>query len=198
MCVSVIEKSYNGSTLVSLKSKLYEQRIVFLEGKINSETACEFTREMMFLMKNNDEPITVFINSYGGEVMAGLQIVDVISSCKVPVYVCCLGHAYSIAALILSSGKKEHRFILPLSKVMIHELYIDSTGGTAVSVKSTADSLLKTRAVVNGLLAQYTGKSIEEINRVMVHDFYMDSNTAVEFGVCDKVMGFQEMLEVAS
>ncbi|MBR5800863.1 MAG: ATP-dependent Clp protease proteolytic subunit [Lachnospiraceae bacterium] len=198
MSVSVIEKGYNGSTLVGLKSKLYEQRIVFLEGEINSETACEFTREMMFLIKDDEKPITIFINSNGGEVTAGLQIVDVISSCKVPVYICCIGHAYSIAALILSSGEKGHRFILPLSKVMIHELYIDSTGGTAVSVKNTADSMLKTRMLINGLLAKYTAKSIEEINQVMVHDFYLDANAAVEFGIVDKVLGFQEMLEVTS
>lgn len=198
MSVSVIEKNFNGVTLVSLESKLYENRVIFLEGDINSELACEFSREMMFLMKSDQKPITIFINSNGGEVNAGLEIVDIISSCKVPVYICCLGHAYSIGALILCSGKVGYRYMLPHSKIMIHEVYIESTGGTASSVKSTADSLMETRSIVNGLLAQYTGKSIEEINRVMVHDFYMDADKAVEFGIVDKVISFADMMEVAS
>ena len=100
----------------------------------------------------------------------------------------CTGMAASMAAVILAGGQSGRRFILPHSKVMIHEpLISNGVGGSATSIKNISDSILKTREIINGILAKHTGKSVEDINKATDHDNYMNSNEAIEFGICDKI-----------
>lgn len=188
--IPTFEKETNsGFKTVSLISQNYSNRKIFLFGPINEETVYSFTMQMMTLMEDEKAPIDIYLNSPGGEVVSGLAIYDIIKSCKTPINIYCIGMAASMAAVLLSSAKKGHRYILPHSKVMIHEPLIpQGVGGSATSLKNTADSILQTRDLLNNILASNTGKTIEEINKATDHDNYMDAKEAIEFGICDKII----------
>lgn len=185
---AVERESVNGIQEISLYTNAFTNRKVFLFGPIDEKTVYTFTAQMLYLMEDEQSPIDLYINSPGGEVNSGLAIYDLIQLCKAPINMYCIGMAASMGALIFAGGKKEHRFILPHSKVMIHEPLIpNGVGGSASSIKSTADSILQTRELLNGILAKHTGKTIEEINKATDHDNFMTAEEAIEFGLCDKV-----------
>lgn len=185
---AVERESVNGIQEVSLYTNAFSNRKMFLFGSIDEKTVYSFTAQMLYLMEDEQSPIDIYINSPGGEVNSGLAIYDLIQSCKAPINMYCIGMAASMGALIFAGGKKGHRFMLPHSKVMIHEPLIpNGVGGSASSIKSTADSILQTRELLNGILAKHTGKTLEEINKATDHDNFMTANEAIEFGLCDKV-----------
>lgn len=185
---AVERESVNGIQEVSLYTNAFSNRKLFLFGPIDEKTVYSFTAQMLYLMEDEQSPIDIYINSPGGEVNSGLAIYDLIQSCKAPINMYCIGMAASMGALIFAGGKKGHRFMLPHSKVMIHEPLIpNGVGGSASSIKSTADSILQTRELLNGILAKHTGKTLEEINKATDHDNFMTTNEAIEFGLCDKV-----------
>lgn len=185
---AIERESANGIQEISLYTNAFSNRKVFLFGPIDEKTVYTFTAQMLYLMEDDQSPIDIFINSPGGEVNSGLAIYDLIQSCKAPVNMYCIGMAASMGALIFAGGKKGHRFIMPHSQVMIHEPLIpNGVGGSASSIKSTADSILQTRELLNGILAKHTGKTIEEINKATDHDNFMTADEAIEFGLCDKV-----------
>ena len=185
---AIERESANGIQEISLYTNAFSNRKVFLFGPIDEKTVYTFTAQMLYLMEDDQSPIDLFINSPGGEVNSGLAIYDLIQSCKAPVNMYCIGMAASMGALIFAGGKKGHRFIMPHSQVMIHEPLIpNGVGGSASSIKSTADSILQTRELLNGILAKHTGKTIEEINKATDHDNFMTADEAIEFGLCDKV-----------
>lgn len=185
---AVERESVNGIQEVSLYTNAFSNRKMFLFGPIDEKTVYSFTAQMLYLMEDEQSPIDIYINSPGGEVNSGLAIYDLIQSCKAPINMYCIGMAASMGALIFAGGKKGHRFMLPHSKVMIHEPLIpNGVGGSASSIKSTADSILQTRELLNGILAKHTGKTLEEINKATDHDNFMTANEAIEFGLCDKV-----------
>ncbi len=143
---------------------------------------------MLYLQQESNEPITIYINSPGGSVNAGLVIYDCIQSSEIEINIICAGMAASMAAIILAGGQKGHRFILPHSKVMIHEPLIShGVGGSATSIKNISDSIIETRELVNNILAKHTGKTLEEINKATSFDNYMNAKEAIEFGLCDEV-----------
>ena len=151
--------------------------------------ANDFVSQMLYLVEKG-EPVEIYINSPGGSVNAGLVIYDMIQACaeKIDIDLYCVGLAASMGAVILAGGKKGHRFILPHSKVMIHEpLLAGGLGGSATSIKKTADSILETKAVTNGILAKHTGKTMEEIDEATSFDNFMNAGEAVKFGICDKI-----------
>ena len=185
---AVERESVNGIQEVSLYTNAFSNRKMFLFGPIDEKTVYTFTAQMLYLMEDEQSPIDIYINSPGGEVNSGLAIYDLIQSCKAPINMYCIGMAASMGALIFAGGKKGHIFMLPHSKVMIHEPLIpNGVGGSASSIKSTADSILQTRELLNGILAKHTGKTLEEINKATDHDNFMTANEAIEFGLCDKV-----------
>lgn len=185
---AVERESTNGIQEVSLYTNAFSNRKVFLFGLIDEKTVYAFTAQMLYLMEDEQSSIDIYINSPGGEVNSGLAIYDLIQSCKAPINMYCIGMAASMGALIFAGGKKGHRFILPHSKVMIHEPLIpNGVGGSASSIKSTADSILQTKELLNGILAKHTGKTIEEINKATDHDNFMTAEEAIQFGLCDKV-----------
>ena len=144
---------------------------------------------MLFLM-NDNKPIDIYINSCGGEINAGLAIYDMIQSCKNKLSMYCVGQASSMAAVLLASGQKGRRFILPHSSVMIHEALLrGGVSGSATSISRISESILETRDMVNGILAEHTGKTLEEINRATCFDNMMNAEEAVSFGICDKIVG---------
>ncbi len=189
MMPSIERESANGIQQVSLITDLFTDRKVFLFGEIDETMVYAFTMQMMSLMEDEQSEIDIYVNSPGGEVNSGLAIYDLIQSCKAPVNMYCIGMAASMGALILASGRKGHRFILPHSKVMIHEPLIPhGVGGSASSIKSTADSILQTRELLNGILAKHAGKTLEEINKATDHDNFMTAEEAIAFGLCDKIV----------
>lgn len=177
-----------GTREVTLMTRNLMERKIFLLGTIDSEMANSFVLQMLYL-DNEDKPVDIIINSPGGEVNAGLLIYDIIQSCRNEVNIYCAGLAASMAAIILAGGEKGHRFILPHSKVMIHEpLIAGGIGGSATSIRNISDSILETRALANGILAKHTGKTVEEIDEATSFDNYMNAEQAVAFGLCDKVV----------
>ena len=183
-----IESAY-GTREVSLATRHLMKRRIFLTGNIDAELANCFFAQLMFLEEEEDKPVDIYINSLGGEVNAGLMIYDALQAAKVPVNLICTGYAASMAALILAGGQKGRRYILKHSTVMIHEpLIANGMGGSASSIKNISDSILETRNIVNGILAEHTGKTLEEINETTRFDNYMNAEEAIEFGLCDKIV----------
>ena len=184
-----INESSDGIQEISLEAKQLSERKVFLTGDVNDSMANEFTAKMIQLVENSD-PIDIILNSPGGSVNAGLVIYDLLQELdgKIPVNIYCTGMAASMGAVLLAGGQKGRRFILPHSKCMIHEPLIQGgVGGSASSIKKTAESILETRSVTNGILAKHTGKTIEEIDEATSFDNYMNAEEAIRFGLCDEI-----------
>ena len=193
---SYVYKGARGSTVIPLDSELLSERVILIDDTITSQTAVDFYKSMRFLAKT-DEPIKVVICSGGGEVISGQAIYDLMQGVKNEVHTYCIGRAASMAAVLLAAGTKGHRYILPHSEVMIHEVLIGGgVGGSATSISKISESINKTRDVMNGILAKHTGKTIEEINEATSFDNYMTAQQAVEFGICDKITDnvFEEVI----
>jgi len=187
---STIElEGYQGKREMSLNARMLRQRRLFLTGEINEASANELIQELMYIeTEEGDEPVRLYINSGGGEVTGGLMIYDFLQAMKTPVEMFCIGRAASMAAVIFASGKKGHRHILPHGRLMIHEPLIDGgVGGSATSIRNISDSILKTKRILNELLAQSTGKTVEEIDAATAYDHYMDAEESIEFGLCDDI-----------
>lgn len=181
-------ESAQGIREVSLDTRHLMNRRIFIHGEINEESANDFLSQMLYLEQESDDPITIYINSPGGSVNAGLVIYDCMQSSNVEINIICAGMAASMAAILLAGGQKGHRYILPHSKVMIHEpLLSHGVGGSATSIKNISDSIIETRALVNQILAKHTGKAVEEIDKATAFDNYMNAEEAIEFGLCDKI-----------
>lgn len=182
-----VESAY-GTREMDLYTRQLMERNVFLQGKIDEFMANSIANQLMYLQSEGSEPINIFINSGGGEVQNGLVIYDLIQGIESPVNMYCMGLAGSMAAVLLASGQKGRRYILPHSKTMIHEPLISGgVGGSATSIRTISDSILETKEVINEILAKHTGRSIEEINEATKYDNYMNAKESVEFGICDEV-----------
>ena len=184
---SIEVESAHGTREVSLTTRHLMNRNIFLNGTIDSEMANDFLSELLYL-EENDEPVTLYINSPVGEVDAGLMIYDAIQGSGLKINMICTGLAASMAAIIFAGGQTGRRYILPHSKVMIHEPLISGgIGGSATSIKNISDSILGTRRTLNGILAKHTGKTEKEINKATSYDNTMNAEEAVRFGLCDKI-----------
>lgn len=185
---SIEVESVHGTREVSLATRHLMNRTLFLTGSIDREMADSFLSQFLYLEKESTEPITIYINSPGGEVNSGLMIYDTIQGSKLTINMVCTGMAASMAAIIFAGGQKGRRYILKHSKVMIHEpLIANGVGGSATSIKNISESILETRKICNGILAEHTGKNIEEIDKATSFDNYMNADEAIEFGICDKI-----------
>lgn len=184
---SVIEETSGGMNFVSLKTRHLTDRTVFLTGEVDENMALQFISEFKYLSKSS-EPVDIYLNSPGGSVNSGLLIYDVIQSAKFPVNIYCVGMAASMGAVILAGGQKGRRYILPHSKVMIHEpLIAGGMGGSATTIKKTAESILETKSIINEILSKHTGKSEEEIDEATSFDNFMNAEDAIKFGLCDEI-----------
>lgn len=185
---SVEVESLHGMREVSLNTRHLMNRKIFLTGDIDSEEANEFLVQFLYLESEGTEPVTIYINSRGGEVNAGLLIYDTIQNSNLPINMVCTGVAASMAAIIFAGGQKGRRFILKHSKVMIHEpLIANGLGGSATSIKNISESILETKKICNTILAKHTGKSVKEIDKATNYDNYMSAEEAISFGICDKI-----------
>ena len=181
-------ESARGIREIALKTRHFMDRKIFLTGEINAEMANAFLSEILFLEQEPTKPVTIYINSPGGEVNAGLMIYDVIQGSGLEINMVCTGMAASMAAILLAGGKKGHRYILKHSKVMIHEPLITiGVGGSATSIKNISESILEKRKLVNGILSEHTGKTMEAIDEATSFDNFMNAEEAIAFGLCDAV-----------
>ena len=191
-----ILKSSHGFDLVPVESKLLSNRKVFIEGVINSETSCEFLRQIMFLVSEDAEkPIDILVNSQGGEINSGFLIYDIIQSCKTPIRIFCIGKAYSMAAIIVACGT-HGRYILPHSELLLHEPLIESQiNGSNSSIQAVAKSLMKIKSKINDILSKHTGHTEDEIEEATVYNHFFNAEESVAFGLVDKIVGFNEIME---
>ena len=189
MWIPTIEvESASGTREISLATRHFMNRRIFISGEITENTANSFISQLMYLEQESSEPVTIYINSPGGQVNAGMVIYDAVQGSRIPINMLCTGMAASMAAVILAGGQKGRRYILPHSKIMIHEPLIQGgLGGSATSIKKTADSIIETKAITNGILAKHTGKTVEEIDEATAFDNFMNAKQAVEFGICDEI-----------
>lgn len=186
---AVIVETANGNRDVQLSVMHLTDRRIFLDGEINADMANDFLMQMLYLEKEQDQPVTIFINSGGGEVNAGLMIYDILRSSTLTINMVCTGRAASMAAVLLAAGQKGRRFCLTHSQIMIHEpLLAGGVGGSATSIHRLSDSILATRDTLNGILSEHTGRSMEEINKATSFDNFMNAEEAINFGICDKII----------
>src|ERR1051325_4210850 len=173
---------------MTLGDLLLENRIVFLQGEIHDGNANEIVMKLPYLQsENRRKPIHFYINSPGGSVSATLAIYDTIQISSCPVATYCVGLAASGGAVLLAGGTKGKRYALPHAKVMIHQPY-GQVGGQVSDIEIQADEILKTRDVLNQILASHTGQAIERIAKDTDRDFYMSAQAAKDYGLVDEVL----------
>ena len=188
----VIEQSGRGERAYDIYSRLLRERIVFLVGGINDVTANLVVAQLLFLESENpDKDISLYVNSPGGSVSAGLSIYDTMQFIKPDVSTLCLGMAASMGSFLLMAGAAGKRAALPNSRVMIHQ---PSGGaqGQATDIEIHARDILKTRAQLNRILAERTGQPLEKIERDTERDFFMGAQDAVKYGIVDKTLTSRE------
>ncbi|MFZ9429996.1 MAG: ATP-dependent Clp endopeptidase proteolytic subunit ClpP [Burkholderiaceae bacterium] len=184
----VIETSGRGERAYDIYSRLLRERVVFLVGPVNDATANLVVAQLLFLESENpDKDISLYINSPGGSVSAGMSIFDTMNFIKPDVSTLCMGMAASMGAFLLSAGTKGKRFALPNSKVMIHQP-LGGTQGQATDIEIHAREILKTREQLNKILAERTGQPLEKIQADTERDYYMSANEAKDYGLVDQVI----------
>lgn len=184
----VVEQSGRGERSYDIYSRLLKERVVFLVGPVNDMTANLVVAQLLFLEADNpDKDISFYINSPGGSVTAGMAIYDTMQFIKPDVSTLCTGQAASMGALLLTAGAKGKRFILPNSRVMIHQP-LGGFQGQASDIEIHAKEILFLRERLNQIMAHHTGKSLENIANDTDRDNFMSAEQAVSYGLVDKVI----------
>jgi ATP-dependent Clp protease protease subunit len=184
----VIETSGRGERAYDIYSRLLRERVIFLVGPVNDQTANVVVAQLLFLESENpDKDISLYINSPGGSVSAGLSIFDTMQFIKPDVSTLCMGIAASMGAFLMAAGAKGKRFALPNSRVMIHQ---PSGGaqGQATDIEIQAREILKLRESLNSILAERTGQPLEKIRLDSERDFFMSADEAKDYGLIDQVI----------
>lgn len=183
----VVEQTNRGERSYDIYSRLLNDRIVFLGEEVNDTTASLIIAQLLFLeAQDPDKDVSLYINSPGGSVTAGMAIYDTMNYIKCDVSTICVGMAASMGAFLLSSGAKGKRFALPNSEIMIHQP-LAGTQGQITDIKIHTDRLVRIKDKLNSILAQNTGKPIEEIVRATERDNFLSADEALEYGLIDKV-----------
>ena len=184
----VIEQTNRGERSYDIFSRLLNDRIIVLSDEVNDTTASLIVAQLLYLGGQDPEKdISLYINSPGGSVTAGMAIYDTMQYIKCDVSTICMGLAASMGAFLLSSGAKGKRYALPNSEIMIHQP-LGGARGQATDIKIVADQIIKTKERLNRILAENTGRSIEEIARDTDRDNYLTAQEACEYGLVDKVI----------
>jgi ATP-dependent Clp protease, protease subunit len=188
----VIEQSGRGERAYDIYSRLLRERVVFMVGPVNDQTANLVIAQLLFLESENpDKDISLYINSPGGSVSAGLAIYDTMQFIKPDVSTLCVGMAASMGAFLLSAGAKGKRFSLPNSRVMIHQP-LGGVQGQASDIEIHAREILSLRDKLNKILSERTGQSLETIARDTDRDNFMSAEDALQYGIVDKVLTHRE------
>jgi ATP-dependent Clp protease protease subunit len=184
----VIEQSGRGERSYDIYSRLLRERVIFLVGPVNDQTANLVVAQLLFLESENpDKDISFYINSPGGSVSAGMAIYDTMNFIKPDVSTLCTGMAASMGAFLLAAGAKGKRFSLPNSKVMIHQV-LGGAQGQATDIEIHAKEILKTKETMNRILSERTGQPIEKIRNDTERDYFLDAEEAKAYGLVDQVI----------
>ena len=184
----VVDQTSSGERSYDIYSRLLEDRIVFISGEIDDATANTVVAQLIYLeAKNPDKDISIYINSPGGSVTAGMAIYDTMKYVKCDVSTICVGLAASMGAFLLAAGTKGKRFCLPNSEVMIHQP-LGGAQGQASDIEITARHIMNTKRKMIQMLSENTGQPIERVEKDVDRDYYMSANEAVEYGLVDKVI----------
>ena len=185
----VIEQSGRGERAFDIYSRLLKERVIFLVGPVNDQSANLVVAQLLFLESENpDKDISLYINSPGGSVTAGMSIYDTMQFIKPDVSTMCLGFAASMGAFLLAAGAKGKRHALPGARIMIHQPW-GGAQGTASDIHIQAQEILRLREHLNGILAKHTGKPLKTIEKDTDRDFFMSAEEAAKYGLVDDVLG---------
>ena len=188
MIPMVVEKTGSGERAYDIYSRLLKDRIVFVGGEVEDGMANSVIAQLLFLQAEDPKKeISMYINSPGGSVTAGLAILDTMKMIKCPVATYCIGQAASMGAILLAAGEKGRRHALPNSRIMIHQPW-GGAQGKASDIEITAREILRLKEVLNGILAVASGKSIESVRQDTDRDHFMSASEAKDWGIVDKVL----------
>lgn len=184
---TVIEKSNYGERAYDIYSRLLKDRIIILSGEIDDTISNSIVAQLLYLDSINHDEISLYINSPGGSITAGMAIYDTMNFITSKVSTICIGMAASMAAFLLSSGERGKRYCLENAEVMIHQP-LGGAQGQATEIKIAAERILKLKGKLNKILAENTGKDLERVENDTERDYFMDSNEALEYGIIDEVL----------
>ncbi len=184
----VIEQSEKGERAYDIYSRLLKDRIIFIGGPIDDDTANLIVAQILFLQtETSDKDINVYINCPGGMVTAGLAIYDTMQFVECPISTYCIGQASSMGAVLLAAGTRGKRFTLPHARIMIHQPW-GGVQGVAADISIQAQEILRLRGKINQILVKHTGQKLEKIEKDTDRDFFMSSEEAKEYGIVDEVV----------
>lgn len=185
---TVIEQTARGERAYDIYSRLLKDRIIMLSGEVNDQMANSIIAQLLFLdAQDNTKDIYMYINSPGGVITSGMAIVDTMNFIKSPVSTIATGMAASMASIILAEGEKGKRFALPHATVLIHQP-LGGAQGQATEIQIAAEEILKTRKMINEILAKDSGQDFETIKRDTERDHYMTAQEAKDYGLIDDIM----------
>ncbi len=188
---TVIEKEINGERSYDIYSRLLKDRIIILNGEIDDSLSNSIVAQLLYLDSLNNDDISLYINSPGGSISSGMAIYDTMNFIKSDVSTICIGMCASMGAFLLSSGCKGKRYALPNSEVMIHQP-LGGAEGQATEIKIAAEHIIKIRKKLNKILSKNTGKNLLKIEKDTERDNYMDAESALNYGLIDKVVENKE------
>lgn len=192
MVPMVVEQSGGHERAYDIYSRLLKDRIIFIDGEINDMSADLVVAQILFLdSQNSEKDISLYINSPGGSVTAGLAIYDTIQSIKCNTQTICLGQAASMAAILLASGTPGKRFALPSSRVMIHQPW-GGAQGQSTDISIQAKEIIRLKRLTIDYFASHTGKAADVVEADMERDFYMSAQEALEYGIVDQILPRRE------
>lgn len=187
----VVEKEYNGERSYDIYSRLLKNRIIMLSGEIDDDSANSIVAQLLYLDSLNHEDIELYINSPGGVITAGMAIYDTMNFIESDVSTICIGMAASMASFLLSSGTKGKRYALKNAEIMIHQP-LGGAQGQATEIQIAAEHILKMRKKLNEILSKNTGQEIDVIQKDTERDYFMDSKTALAYGMIDQIIDKRE------
>ncbi|HVP46499.1 MAG TPA: ATP-dependent Clp protease proteolytic subunit [Bryobacteraceae bacterium] len=193
----VVEQTSRGERAYDIYSRLLKENIIFLGTPIDDAVSNLIIAQLLFLEAEDPErDISIYINSPGGSITAGLAILDTMSFVRPDIVTFCVGQAASMAAVLLAAGTKGKRFSLPNSRIMIHQPSMQGLAGQAADIDIYAKEILRMRETLNKILAEYTGQSIDRIARDVDRDYIMSPEQGVEYGMIDKVVTSRDLTPV--
>ena len=185
----VVEQTNRGERAYDIYSRLLKDHIIFIGTPIDDHVANLVTAQLLFLAAEDPEhDISVYINSPGGVITAGMAIYDTMQFVKPDVVTYCIGQAASIAAVLLMAGTPKKRYSLPNARILIHQPWLSGLSGQATDIDIHAKEILRTRAGLNKLIAHHTGQTVEKIERDVERDFIMSAEQAKEYGIVDEII----------
>src|SRR6202030_1479926 len=185
----VVEQTNRGERAYDIYSRLLKDHIIFIGTPIDDHVANLVTAQLLFLASEDPEKdISVYINSPGGSISAGMAIYDTMQFVRPDVVTYCIGQSASIAALLRAAGKAKKRYALPNSRVLIHQPWMSGLSGQATDIDIHAKEILRMRTVINGLLSQHSGHSLDALEKDVERDFIMSAAQAKEYGLIDEII----------